>query len=205
MKLKTTSQATAQMALLSPMLSLFARFTPITAVAINSFAIAFFLTAAAGISVFNVNGAAAHQQKMAITTVLFNPRTQNLEVMHRFDLHDAEHAVKEIFDADADIMLSDKTQSDFAKYVVERFAIFNMKKLQIPLSFVGTELEGQHFWVYQETPSPTNLTGLYIQHNALRDIWHQQTNTINIEGMGDIQTLTFTDSTELLNVEFAHH
>ncbi len=41
--------------------------------------------------------AAAHQQKIAITTVLFNPRTQNIEIMHRFNLHDAEHAVKALF------------------------------------------------------------------------------------------------------------
>jgi hypothetical protein len=205
MKLIITSKKTTRVALLSLMLSFFARFTPATAVAISSFAITSFFTAAIGVSVFNANGAAAHQQKMAITTVLFNPRTQNLEVMHRFDLHDAEHAVKEIFDGDADIMRSEKTQSDFAKYVVERFAIYDMKKSELPLSFVGTELEGQHFWVYQETPAPSDLTGLYIRHNALRDIWHQQTNTINVEGMGDIQTLTFTDSTELLSVEFAHH
>nr|WP_034895906.1 DUF6702 family protein [Glaciecola pallidula] len=158
-----------------------------------------------GVGVLNVNNAIAHQQKMAITTVLFNPRTKNLEVTHRFDLHDAEHAVKEIFDGDADIMNSEKTQSDFAQYVVNRFAIYDMNKTQLPLSFVGTELEGKHVWVYQETPAPANLAGLYIQHNALRDIWYKQTNTINVEGMGDIQTLTFTDSTELLSVEFTHH
>jgi hypothetical protein len=148
--------------------------------------------------------ALAHQQKMSITTVLFNPRTNNLEVMHRFDLHDAEHAVKEIFDGNADILQSEKTQSDFAKYVVARFAIYSLDKTELPLSFVGTQLEGKHFWVYQETASPDNLAGLYIQHNALRDIWHQQTNTINVEGMGDIQTLIFTDSTELLSVKFSH-
>lgn len=44
----------------------------------------------------------AHQIKAAITTVLFNPRTENIEVMHRFNLHDAEHAVKALFDKRAD-------------------------------------------------------------------------------------------------------
>ncbi|MFT5543614.1 MAG: hypothetical protein ACI96N_002823 [Arenicella sp.] len=157
-----------------------------------------------GLSTLNSANAHAHQQKMAITTVLFNPRTNNLEVMHRFDLHDAEHAVKEIFSGDADIMKSDKTQAEFAKYVAERFAIYSMNKTELPLAFIGTELEGKHFWVYQETPAPAELEGLYIQHNALRDIWHKQTNTINIEGKGNIQTLTFTDNTELLSVKFTH-
>ena len=32
----------------------------------------------------------AHQDREAITQVLFNPRTGNIEVMHRFLLHDVE-------------------------------------------------------------------------------------------------------------------
>lgn len=205
MKLTTSSKTTARVTLLSLVQSLLTRFTTVTAVAVGSVAMTCFFMASLGISVLNMETASAHQQKMAITTVLFNPRTHNLEIMHRFDVHDAEHAVKEIFDGDADIMQSKKTQSDFANYVIERFAIYNMQKKELPLAFVGTELEGKYFWVYQETPAPADLEGMYIQHNALRDIWHKQTNTINVEGMGDIQTLTFTDSTELLSVEFTHH
>ncbi|MFQ3251301.1 MAG: hypothetical protein ACI9O6_003148 [Glaciecola sp.] len=186
-------------------LSFIARCKALCLSSIVSLMITCALVAGLGFSAVFVGSASAHQQKTAITTVLYNPRTQNLEVSHRFDLHDAEHAVKQIFDTSADIMSSEKTQSDFAKYVLERFALYNLDKTELALSFVGLELEGKHFWVYQETPAPKNLNGLYIQHNALRDIWHQQTNTINVEGMGDIQTLTFTDNTELLSVEFTRH
>jgi hypothetical protein len=35
----------------------------------------------------------AHQQKAAETTVLFNKRSGQLEVSHRFYMHDTEHAV----------------------------------------------------------------------------------------------------------------
>ncbi len=205
MKLRTSSKTMPRVTFLSLVFSFLTRFTTITAATVTSVAITCFFAASMAISLLNVDSANAHQQKMAITTVLFNPRTKNLEVMHRFDLHDAEHAVKEIFDGEADIMQSKKTQSDFASYVVERFAIYDMQKAELALIFVGTELEGKHFWVYQETPAPKDLEGLYIQHNALRDLWHKQTNTINVEGMGDIKTLTFTDSTELLSVEFTHH
>ena len=172
---------------------------------LSMFALVCTLVMSVGVSTLYVGDVSAHQQKAAITTVLYNPRTQNLEVSHRFDLHDAEHAVKQIFESSADIMSSEKTQTDFAKFVLERSALYNLDKSELPLSYVGFELEGRHFWVYQETPAPKKLNGLYIQHNALRDIWHQQTNTINVEGMGDIQTLTFTDNTELLSVEFTRH
>ena len=147
----------------------------------------------------------AHQLKTAITTVLFNPRTNNIEVMHRFNVHDAEHAVQQIFDKQADIIKKPETQQKFARYVTERFAIYTPDKTKLNLSYVGHEMDNKHFWVYQEVAAPQALEGLYMQHNALRDIWQKQINTINIEGMGEIKTLTFTESTELLKVEFNQH
>ncbi|MAQ02218.1 MAG: hypothetical protein CL586_08950 [Alteromonadaceae bacterium] len=146
--------------------------------------------------------AVAHQQKIAITTVLFNPRTENIEIMHRFNLHDAEHAVKALFKKTADILDDKETQTQFARYVANRFVLFNAQNDSLPLNLVGFEVEGKHFWVYQETAQPPALQGLQIRHDALRDLWPEQVNTINVEGNGDLKTLTFTDSVELLEVHF---
>ena len=140
---------------------------------------AFAITAALLVSAMSYSTAAqAHQIKAAITTVLFNPRTENIEVMHRFNLHDAEHAVKALFDKHADIMDDVETQQQFADYVAHHFAI------------------------YQETAEPPVLEGIKIRHDALRDLWPKQVNTLNVEGKGDIKTLTFADSVNLLEVSF---
>lgn len=151
----------------------------------------------------------AHQQKTAITTVLFNPRTQNIEVMHRFNMHDAEHAVREIFDKTADIISSEETQKRFSSYVGERFHLATQDGQLLELTSVGYEAEGKFFWVYQETSQISDLDMLLVQHDALRDLWPRQTNTVNIEGNGKIKTLTFTENIELLKVEFesknSHH
>jgi len=149
----------------------------------------------------------AHQIKAAITTVLFNPRTENIEVMHRFNLHDAEHAVKALFNKHADILNDETTQQEFAQYVSEHFALLDSENEPLNLSLVGFELEGKHFWVYQETAQPPALAGLKIRHDALRDLWPTQVNTLNVEGNGPIKTLTFTDNVTLLEVSFNsdHH
>lgn len=150
---------------------------------------------------FTVPLSNAHQQKSAISTVSFNPRTQNIEIMHRFRMHDAEHAVKHIFGKDADIISSEKTQEQFSDYVNKHFSMSaNGNVLQ--LTNIGFENDGQFFWVYQETTEPPELKNLSIRHNALRDIWPSQVNTINIEGKGELQTITFNDSVELLEVKF---
>ncbi|MFC3122563.1 DUF6702 family protein [Agaribacter flavus] len=153
---------------------------------------------------FGASPAIAHQVKAAISRVELNPRTDKLEIMHRFDLHDAEHAVQELFDNTADIHKREETQKMFAEYVVERFGIYHADDTQVALKLVGFEVEGKHFWVYQEADKPDTLGGLQIVHNALRDIWHAQTNTVNVKFDATINTLTFTENTEVLNIDFSH-
>lgn len=144
----------------------------------------------------------AHQQKLSLTTVLFNPRTENIEIMHRFNLHDAEHAVKALFSKTADILDDPDTQKQFAEYAAERFSLLNNEGESLALKLVGFEIDGKHFWVYFETQQPPALKGLKVKHDALRDLWPTQINTINIEGKGDLKTLTFSENVELLEVSF---
>lgn len=145
--------------------------------------------------------ALAHQQRAAITKVLFNKNTGNLEVMHRFYLHDTEHAVQVIFDKNADIISSKETQDQFAQYVVDRFAIKPLNGPELKLDLVGYEIDRQFIWVYQEIKAPESVEGLTIIHNALRDIWVDQINTVNVEGRGSLKTATFEGNVELLSVE----
>ncbi|WP_044555864.1 DUF6702 family protein [Shewanella piezotolerans] len=142
----------------------------------------------------------AHQQKMATTTVSFNHRVANIEVMHKFYLHDAEHAVKELFAPSADILNSKATQNSFAEYVQAQFAIETDDSKKLPLKFVGLELDGKYIWVYQETAIPNQVTELSISNGALQELWPSQLNLVNIEGKGKLQSLLFNDSDQWLNV-----
>ena len=134
----------------------------------------------------------AHQQKSAITKVFFNQRTGNIEVMHRFIVHDAEHAVHTLFGIDADIIASEKTQSTFGQYVSNSFSLKTIEEKTLKLDYVGHSLEGMYFWVYQEIKIPKSIKGLIIQHSSLIDLWPSQINTVNIEGQGDVKTATFS-------------
>ncbi|MCL1096016.1 DUF6702 family protein [Shewanella kaireitica] len=142
----------------------------------------------------------AHQQKMATTTISFNHRVDNIEVMHKFYLHDAEHAVKDLFDPSADILSSKATQNSFAEYVQTQFAIETNHSKKLPLKFVGLELDGKYIWIYQETAIPNRVTGLSISNGALQELWPAQLNLVNIEGKGELQSLLFNNSDQWLNV-----
>ncbi|MBL4639967.1 MAG: hypothetical protein JKY57_05505 [Kordiimonadaceae bacterium] len=148
----------------------------------------------------------AHAQKAAITRVLFNAQTQNLEVMHRFLLHDAEHAVKKIFGNDADIIASENSRQQFADYVRSSFSIQNAEGTSLNFKSVGHELDGKFIWVYQEISIP-DTKALTIKHNSLRELWPEQINMVNIEGKTGLKTATFTGSTELITITLddVHH
>lgn len=144
----------------------------------------------------------AHQQQAALTRVLFNERSGNVEVMHRFLVHDAEHAVRQLQDPEADLIASADAREQFAAYVRERFTLLGSEGNTLPLQYVGQEMDGIFLWVYQEMPIPASLPSLSVIHNALRDLWPEQNNLVNIERNGQVQTLNFNGSTQWLSVSF---
>lgn len=142
----------------------------------------------------------AHEMKSAITKVLFNPRTGNIEVMHRFYLHDAEHAVKKLLDKSADLIAKQSTRDSFALYVSSHFQLKSSDQ-DLKLTLVGNELDGRFFWVYQEVAIPKQLQQLQLRHDSLQSLWPDQVNVVNIEGRGKVKTLKFTPSQQWQQVQ----
>lgn len=149
---------------------------------------------------------AAHQQKTAVTRILFNDSTGNIEVMHRFFIHDAEHAAGVVFGGSQNLMESVGSRKLFSSYVMNRFAVAAEDSqglsTQLNLEYVGEEIDGQFLWVYQETERLQGVIALSVVHIALRDVWPDQANLVNVEKDGLIYSLSFADSTESLRVEF---
>jgi hypothetical protein len=145
---------------------------------------------------------AAHQLKAAMTTVLINERTGNLELMHRFYLHDTEHAVESLIGGHADLFKSEKDRRQFAQYVDQKVALQLSDKTSLPLSLVGQEIDGKFFWVYQEAKIPSKFNALRMQQGSLRDVWPEQINMVNFEGKGKVKTLHFDGEDNWLIVNF---
>ena len=120
-------------------------------------------------------------------------------------LRDAEHAVKQIrgvsFGKEADIIASENTRQAFSQYVSERFSILDQNGELLELTLLGSEIDGNSIWVYQETPIPADLQSMTISHNALRDIWIEQVNRVNIERNKETGTLIFQGNIEWLEFE----
>jgi hypothetical protein len=122
-----------------------------------------------------------HQQQEAYTSILFNLRTGQLEVQHRFYLHDAEHAAKRVIDKNSDLIQDPVSREAFAYYATATFALRDQDEQALPLSYVGAEADGKYLWVYQETPLTDKMNALGVKMSSLQDIWPSQINHINIE------------------------
>ncbi|MFT6100040.1 MAG: hypothetical protein ACJAYF_002591 [Arenicella sp.] len=129
-----------------------------------------------------------HQQKEAYISLLFNPRTGNIEVSHRFLLHDAEHGLGLVLDGAGDLSVDPLTQQKFSQYVQQHFAVATDDNEPIVLESVGYEVEGKYFWVYQEAKIPNTET-LKLRHSALHELWPTQTNHINVEKDGWVKSV----------------
>jgi len=128
-----------------------------------------------------VGAAHAHQQKEAYSTVLFNERTGNLEISHRFYIHDAEHALAKEIKANTDLHNEEESRKLFTNYVLGNFSLKDSKNKLLSLKIVGSEIDGKYFWVYQETPITANMDEFQVSMSALQDVWPQQINHINFE------------------------
>ncbi len=157
-----------------------------------------FLTTVLIAAVFPGGVAFAHQQKVALTEILFNSRTGNIEVAHRFIMHDAEHAARQELGIDGDLYGSLESRTAFAEYVAARFSIATPEGAALPLSLLGTEIKDGYLWVYQETPAPEALDALAVRCDALRDVWPDQVNRVNVKRSGEVRTLIFAGAADVL-------
>jgi len=134
----------------------------------------------------------AHKQKVALTDILYNERTGNLEIAHRISLHDAEHALHKVTESKADLAKSSKAQADFAKYVAGRFELTSKDKTKLKLTLVGQEIERGYLWVYQETKIPDSTDpSFFITNTFLQDVIKGQVNTVNIRKGSQVATFVF--------------
>jgi hypothetical protein len=147
----------------------------------------------------------AHVQKTAVTRVLFNPATSNIEVMHRFLIHDAEHAAQQLFGAGQDLLGSADSRTLFSSYVINRFSIeaqlSNGASVPLELEYLGTEIDGQFIWVYQETKIIEGIESFSMVNMALRDVWPDQSNLVNVERQGKIFSALFDSGAEVKNLK----
>ncbi|WP_438731364.1 DUF6702 family protein [Parasphingorhabdus sp. DH2-15] len=134
--------------------------------------------------------AIAHQQKITISTISHNSRTNMVEVVHRVPLHDAEHALKWQGERAPDIVTNIDSRRAFALYVDQNFTVSSNGET-LKMALLGTEIEGGNVLIFQEAPSPGIGSELQIYSQILTNIWQRQENRVNLGTGTRVDTLIF--------------
>ncbi len=132
----------------------------------------------------------AHQQKITISTVALNPRTDRIEITHQVPVHDAEHALRMQGARVPDIVGSAGSREEFAAYVTRRFLLTINGETVTP-GYVGSEISGGSLMVYQEAPAPAGEARLTVNSQILTDVWARQENRVNIGAGTQVETFIF--------------
>ena len=133
--------------------------------------------------------ASAHQLKSALTTVELNERTALVEIVHRFWVHDAEHAVEALGGVAGDLRGDEALQALFARYVTGHFVLAADDREVLALQEVGVEVEGPYVWVYQELPAEDFARIAWLRFDALQELWGDQINQLNVKRPGGVRSV----------------
>ena len=136
----------------------------------------------------------AHRTPEGLTTIERNPNTDTIEITHRFHLQDAEEAMQVIL-ADKNLTLeSIEGRARLSLHVETAFQIADDESdTPFSLLLVGAQIEGDQILVFQE------YTGKFppaikVRHDAFRDAFPQQANTLKVKLDSRIHTLVFRDA-----------
>lgn len=160
----------------------------------------------------------AHPVKESLSLITYNPRSEVIEVAHRFGLHDAEYFTRAVLGRKTDLLTDKQSQKYFSAYVHEGFSIRAKNAKEYELEDIGVQLEGNYLWVYQElslsvmTASLPTEPGsksrvnwpdvIQVRNNILRDVWPEQRNVVNIDFGLQTHALVFEGEVQWLDYTF---
>ena len=135
------------------------------------------------------DAAAMHKQHEALTTIEWNERTGFIEIIHRMHTHHLEPIVFNSKDGGL-YEINDAGRIRGAQYVADRFAMA-ADGWVLDLVTLGTEVDGDFTYVYQEIAMDSPPSELIIENRIMHDHFDDQTNQVNINMGGGVRTLLF--------------
>ncbi|UVW28090.1 DUF6702 family protein [Massilia sp. H6] len=138
--------------------------------------------------------AGAHRFHSGITELAFNPRTGSTEIVHTYMAHDIEALLMNTYGRQFDLGDPDD-QAVLRKYVDTQFWLKGADNARLPVRWVGLTADSQSVVIYQELDNAPLSKTVTIRQGVLIDFLPDQVNTVNVNNLGKIQSLTFTHAT----------
>lgn len=140
----------------------------------------------------SINSLFAHRFFFGISELNVNHKTNQIEIIHQFTLHDVENLIAQ----QEDVNFSPEHpqyETLIRQYFEKHFKIHNNSTI-IMIDWVGLEIVRDQVFVYQEAKYPNFLIGLVVKNDLLTDTYAKQINTVNFQDNNLKGSLTFSKS-----------
>jgi len=135
--------------------------------------------------------AAAHRQRRALTTIVWNSHTKLLEITHALHLHDAEQALARLGNLQKPDLTPLRARAQLAIYTQTQFHLKNLHGENVQTTILGAEIDSGYAYVYLEAKMAQMPKGLLITDTILQDIFIDQVNVVNLDLGDGVKTATF--------------
>lgn len=92
-------------------------------------------------------------------------------------------------------------EAEVKKYVNRNFNVA-VNGSDKPLTFTGSQVNGESVWVYFEAGSVSDIKSLKIRNSILMDAYPKQTNVVNVAYKGQQKTMSFQKGRESSEISF---
>ncbi|WP_286264379.1 DUF6702 family protein [Thalassotalea atypica] len=133
--------------------------------------------------------AAAHKYFFALTDLVNNPDTQQLEIIHQLTAHDIENAIAEVEQIN---FSPEHPQYELLirNYIEQYFQLVKENEI-VPIKWIGIEAIRDKIFVYQQASYQKSFMGLKVRNSLLIDTYDHQINTVNYRSDNAKGSLTF--------------
>ena len=102
------------------------------------------------------------------------------------------------------VELTDEIIETFLRdYIIQSFAIYGDDGEQIPLDWIGVEVNFNDIYVFQEAPLSEGQDTIILANRILMDLFQEQSNTVNVTLGRKVKSHTFQFDSKLYQISFS--
>lgn len=145
-----------------------------------------------------------HPFHVSVSDVNYNRETGTVEITHKIFLDDLENALNRSSESKVDIIKSaakSELNDRLVNYLNNHFSI-NIDGEKIPLDFIGSEIQADAIWIYQESPAIKGFSEISVKNTVLFEMFEDQTNLVHIKNGKSTKSLRLYDKNSKGEVKF---
>lgn len=123
-----------------------------------------------------------------MTDIAVNPRTAEMEVVHRVFAHDLLEALGETGADAADYLATREGLAAVGAYAAEYFRMADAEGELYELHYVGAEVEGEFAWIYFVAPEPERADSFIVDNDLLAGTFEDQVMMTNLRFDSHVRT-----------------